>query len=151
MDPNSFSSPPIPGSADISELKASRMQKTPELEALTATLADLSSALRLLEDKYANIRKKTQLTDQTLLDLQKSFSKEKRLLNDEMIELKGKFQELRESFDMMKTELKDTAKQNDLKVIEKYLDYWEPMEFVTKKEVREVLQEKGILPKDEEE
>jgi len=114
-------------------------QLNPGLDSVQKTLSEISSGLRILEDRYYNLRKKTQLTDQTLLDAQKSFSKERRLLYDQIMETKMKLQNVLENIELMKQELKDAVKQNDLKVIEKYLDMWDPMQFVTREEVERLL------------
>jgi len=112
-----------------------------EAKTLTRLLADVAAELRILEDRYTNLRKKNQLTDQALLETQRTFSKEKRVLNEELAEAKMKLQDLTEDVSLMKSEFKDVVKQKDFKVIEKYLDMWEPLQFVTRKEVDELIDE----------
>ncbi|PIN81147.1 hypothetical protein COV13_02125 [Candidatus Woesearchaeota archaeon CG10_big_fil_rev_8_21_14_0_10_32_9] len=112
-----------------------------EAKTLTRLLADVAAELRILEDRYTNLRKKNQLTDQALLETQRTFSKEKRVLNEELAEAKMKLQDLTEDVTLMKSEFKDVVKQKDFKVIEKYLDMWEPLQFVTRKEVDELIDE----------
>ena len=115
-------------------------KKTPELNAVINSLADVTSNVRVLEDRYANLRKKMQLTEQSLLDIQKTLYKEKKLLTDELTEAKMKLQDLIDDLTAMKGELKDTVKQNDLKVLDRYLDLWEPLQFVSRKEVETLLE-----------
>ncbi len=112
-----------------------------EARTLTKILADVATELRILEDRYANLRKKNQLTDQALLETQKNFYKEKKILSEELTEAKMKLQDLEEDIVLMKSEFKDVVKQKDFKVLEKYLDMWEPMEFVTRKEAEDLLDE----------
>lgn len=114
-------------------------RKNPESEAIMKNLSEIASNLRILEDKYSNLRKKIQLTDQTILELQKNLFKEKKLLNEELTESKIKLQELLDDLAMMKSELKDTVKINDLKVLDRYLDMWEPLQYVTRKEVEDAI------------
>ncbi|MGV8162779.1 MAG: hypothetical protein ACP5N2_05615 [Candidatus Nanoarchaeia archaeon] len=116
-------------------------RKNPEMDAVIGNLAEVASSLRVLEDKYSNLRKKIQLTDQTILDLQKILFKEKKLLTEEITESKLKLQELLDDLLTIKSELKDTVKHNDLKVLDRYLDLWEPLKFVTRKEVESALNE----------
>lgn len=113
--------------------------KTPEMEAIMKNLSEIASNLRVLEDKYSNLRKKIQLTDQTILEMQKNLFKEKKLLTEELTESKMKLQELMDDLSNMKSELKDTVKINDLKVLDRYLDLWEPLQYVTRKEVEAAL------------
>ena len=130
------------GTSQQPPVKPIRQTKFPELTGISKSLSEIASSLRILEDKYYNLRKKSQLTDQNLLDAQRTFAKEKRLLTDELTESKLKIQDLLEQFDNMKTELKSAVRQKDYKVLEKYLDMWEPMEFVTRKEVEMVIERK---------
>lgn len=115
------------------------IKKTPEVEAIIGTLSEVASNLRVLEDKYTGLRKKLQLTDQTLLDMQKNLYKERKLLTEEITESKLKIAELIDDLMNMKSELKDTVKQNDIKVLDRYLDFWEPLQYVTRKEVETLL------------
>jgi hypothetical protein len=116
-----------------------QQKKTPELNAVIGNLAEVAANVRVLEDRYANLRKKMQLTEQSLLDMQKNLYKDKKLLTDELTEAKMKLQDLIDDLASMKGELKDTVKQNDLKVLDRYLDMWEPLQFVSRKEVEALL------------
>ena len=118
-----------------------RVQRSPELEAVHRTLSDISSGIRILEDRYYNLRKKTQLTDQALLEAQKSFSEERRILYDQIMEAKMKLQDMVENVELMRQELRDAVRQKDLKILEKYLDMWEPMQFVTRGEVEKLFEQ----------
>lgn len=122
--------------------KSNHGPKNPEFEEIRNMLSEISSGLRILEDRYYNLRKKTQLTDQTLLDAQREFFKEKRVTGEELVESKLKIQELNEQIELMKNELDDSARQKDLIVLEKYLDYWEPINFLTRKQAEELIEDK---------
>ncbi len=105
-------------------------------------ISQIASSIRILEDRYMNLRKKSQLTDQNLIELQKEYYKEKKHMNEELLDSKIKLQELIDDLKIINGELKDTVKQKDLQVLNKYLDMWEPMQFVTRKEVERALDEK---------
>lgn len=105
-------------------------------------ISQIASSIRILEDRYTNLRKKSQLTDQNLIDLQKEYYKEKKHMSEELLDSKIKLQELIDDLKIINGELKDTVKQKDLQVLNKYLDLWEPMQFVTRKEVERALNEK---------
>lgn len=109
---------------------------------VTKSISDLASSIRILEDRYLNLRKKSQITDQHLIELQKEYFKEKKHLNQELIETKIKLQNITEELKIMQGELKDVVKQKDLKVLNTYLDFWEPIQFVTRKEVEQLIKNK---------
>jgi hypothetical protein len=116
--------------------------KSKESQDLINILSTVGSNLKILEDRYSNLRRKTQLTDQVLIETQRSFSKDKRLINEELLEIKSKIQKLVENLEDMQKELQDTVHASDFLVLKKYVEYWEPLRFVTRKEVDEVLRKR---------
>lgn len=127
------------GSISASSSGTSFPTHNPEFQALHKTMSEISSGLRILEDRYYNLRKKVQLTDQSLLETQRNFFKEKRLMDDELMELKTRVQNLSEQLEVMRMDIGDAVKQKDFRVLEKYLDFWDPMIFITRKEAGEII------------
>ncbi len=113
-----------------------------ENDELIKKLADVASNLRILEDRYGNLRRKTQLTDQVLIDAQRNFSKEKRIINDEITEIKESLFEIKNKIGAMGDELENSVSMNDYLVLEKYLELWNPIKFVTRKQLNDYLEEK---------
>lgn len=113
--------------------------QSPAMDGVSRSLAEIASSIRILEDRYLNLRRKSQLTDQAIIELQKDYYKEKKHLNQELLESKIQLQELTDELKIMQGELKDTVKQKDLKVINTYLDFWEPLQFVTRKEIEKLI------------
>ncbi len=111
--------------------------KNKESQELINVLGKVSSNLKILEDRYSNLRRKTQLTDQVLIETQRGFAKDKRLINEDLLEIKKKIQDLTDDLDEMKKELKEAVSLDDFMVLKKYIDYWEPLRFVTRKEVED--------------
>jgi len=114
---------------------------SPEFGQLAAMISDIDRRLRVLEERHSNLRKKLQLTDQNLLDSEKSFSKELRALNDESVDTKRAAGDFADKLGMFSSELDNTAQKSDLKVIEKYLDLWDPANFVTRNQLKQYLKE----------
>jgi len=111
-------------------------------ENLSRNVTSLGSRLRVLEERYVNVRKKTQMTDQNLLDFEKDIREELRALNQELLDIKRTVSDINENLIEMSAELKKSVKQSELKVVEKYVDMWQPMNFVTKEEFNKYLEEK---------
>lgn len=105
-------------------------------------LVDISSNIRILEDRYHNLRKKAQLTDSAVIDMQRDFFNEKRLLAEEITEVKAKLYELEEEIVNMKSELSKAVKLKDFIVLDKYLEFWNPVNFLTKEEAERILDER---------
>lgn len=103
---------------------------------------DVERRLRVLEERYANLRKKTQITDQNMLDYESHLSKELKMLTGTVNGLKFQVQEIAEKLALFNTEFEQVAKKRDLQVLEKYLDLWQPMNFVTRSELKDAVQKK---------
>ena len=101
-------------------------------EGINVSLVDIGSSLKVLEDKFANLRKKTQLSDKMLIETQKNFNKEKKILYEELTQTRLELQELLESYKLMEKELDTSASSRDVEILDKYISYWNPSDFMTR-------------------
>lgn len=131
------------------------MQSTPapqlrgenaEIEQIASIITDLDRRLRILEERYGNIRKKLQLTDQNILESERGFVKELKIINDDTLKLKKQVNDYSEKIEIFNDEINQAAKKTDIKLIEKYLDLWDPKNFVTRNELKEYLKQKERMP-----
>ena len=120
-----------------------------EFAQIANMVSDLDRRLRVLEERYGNLRKKVQLTDQNLIESDRSFGKELRRFNDDILEMKRSTADFDEKVMMLDGEMSNIAQKTDLKVIEKYLAMWSPGMFVTRKELKEYLKNNRIRLADE--
>lgn len=116
-------------------------QTNPNQELILA-IADLDRRLRVIEERYSTLRKKMQLTDQNLLDSERTFGKDVHTVNEDILNIKRQLHDFTDKILMFGSELEGTAKKTDLKVIEKYLALWSPTTFVTRSEVKDYLKSK---------
>ena len=86
---------------------------------LSNQINNLSRRLKMIEERYTNIRNKTQVTDQNMLEFNKEMNKSMKTSNSELLELRKDFNDLREKVKLIVKELKDTAKSDDVKLLEK--------------------------------
>jgi hypothetical protein len=117
-----------------------------EIEQVASIITDLDRRLRILEERYSNVRKKLQLTDQNILESERGFVKELRVVNDDTLKLRKQVNDYSEKISIFDDEINQAAKKTDVKLIEKYLDLWNPRNFVTRKELREHLKQKENMP-----
>lgn len=110
--------------------------------ALSRQVADLLSRLRLLEGRYANLRREHQLTSHNMIEHHQNLAKQQRKLSDQLLELKRNVRDLKEQLDTMTGELADAATHHDLQVLERYLDFWQPMDFLTRNEAEKLIAER---------
>jgi len=102
---------------------------------------DLGRRLRVIEERFVNLRRKTQLTEQNMLSSNKRFSTEIKTLNAEINDIKSSLNDITYKLSMVLGELKKMASKNDLKVLDKYLDYWEPLNFLRRDEAEALVKE----------
>lgn len=117
----------------------SKKEETP-YEAISNSVTGLGSRLRVLEERYTNVRKKTQLTDQNVLEFERDVKTEIKSLNQDLLEVKRSLSEINENLISISSELKKCVKQSELKVLEKYIDMWQPLNFITKDELNKLLE-----------
>lgn len=116
--------------------------KETTLQPVATKLNDVATRLKILEERYNTLRKKSQLTEQNIIESDKSNFNEIRLLQDNLLDVKHAVKELTEKVGLLTDEITSFASKNDLKVLERYVGFWEPMDFVTRKEVNDFLRRK---------
>lgn len=103
--------------------------------AVHAADVDTLRHLRVLEERFMNLRRKAQLSDEKLLAAEQKLQSEIKLVSSEITEARRQLAELRDSVAVLQAEVGHAASMHDVKAIEKYLSFWEPMEFVTQTEL----------------
>ena len=107
----------------------------PRVVHLLKDVSNLSSKLRLLEERYSNLRKKTQVSDQNILESHKKISVEVKTSNSDVTDLRRDLNKITDEIRLIVSELKETAKKEDVIIMQRYLDLWEPLNFVTRDEL----------------
>ena len=99
---------------------------------LAAEMNNLNRRLRVIEERYSNLRKKTQVTDQNMLASNKKVMTEVQASHEEMDELKKKLADMTDKLKIIVQELKECAKHSEVQVLQKYINMWEPINFITR-------------------
>jgi predicted transcriptional regulator len=66
-------------------------------------------------------------------------SKEIKNMNEEIVELKRNLYEIKEVTEKIIKEMNVFAKKESVKVLEKYINLWNPVKFITEEDVRKIL------------
>ncbi len=112
---------------------------TPFSPQVADQLRDMSRRLRILEERYANQRKNVQVLEHNMLSDQKKLQNQFHSEQNEIDDLKKQIYEMKQKLDMLAAELSDTAKRGDVLILEKYINLWEPLNFVTRNEVEKLI------------
>jgi len=99
---------------------------------------ELIRRMRILEERYTNLQTRSQLTEQNMLSRNRSFSTEIKAIISDIHEIKREIEEIKNRILMIIKELQTSARKDDL---ERYVNMWEPIKFVTQDEVEEIVKE----------
>ncbi len=117
-------------------------QQQPDTSGLTGQVANLSDRLRLLEERHTNLDRKFEVMESNALEDERRMNREIKTLNSEVTEIKSMLDEFKDKINIMINELKTFAGKQEMDVLRKYIDLWDPVRFVTKKELEMALKSK---------
>lgn len=113
----------------------------PELASLRQEFNALTRRIREVEERYQNLRRKVQMTDQNIIGQNRKYMSELKVVNSDIMEIKHIINDLDNKMLLLIKELRMCARQEDLNVLEKYVAVWEPIRFVTRKEVERIMED----------
>ena len=99
---------------------------------LAGELNNVSRRLMVLEERYTSIRKKTQVTDQNMLNNNKKVMTEIQTIHSEMDDIKKQITDIIDKMKIIVRELKECAKSQEVAVLQKYINLWQPINFITR-------------------
>ena len=105
------------------------------------SFTNIDRRLRVLEERFSNIRKRSQISEQNVLKTGKDLSKEIKSSLQEIKDVRMDIHDIKEKFKILVSELRNYATKEEFKVLEKYVNMWEPITFVSKNEVDKLIQE----------
>ena len=125
---------PVPPKPQEKPMSPAVMQVTKELD-------EVLRQLKLLEERYSGVRKKTQFTEQNMLKETKDVFEEINSLRSIITEVKSDISEIKEKLEKLTEEINAAVNKADFNVLVKYLDFWQPLEFITKDEAIKLINE----------
>ncbi len=124
---------------DNKKTQSQTAQIPPEL---SKEIDEIMRRLRLLEERYSGLRKKTQVTEQNMIKDAREIFKELKVLNDTITEVKGEFSEMNDKLLKLNDEIQNAVKKTEFNVLSKYIDFWQPLNYITRDEVEKLIREK---------
>ncbi|MBW2986778.1 hypothetical protein KY333_05400 [Candidatus Woesearchaeota archaeon] len=123
----------------------SQVQESAPPVRITEDVNAISARLKISEERYNDLRKKMLLIEQNMISNHKKAMNEVKMIDSDIAELHNKINMLEERMILIVKELKLTAKKEDVDVMKKYVELWNPMRFVTRETVESVV--KDVLNK----
>jgi len=122
------------------------MPQQPDFGAVQEDISNVSRRLRTLEEGFTNLRRALQVTDQNMLGKNKAFATEIRTIVSDISDIKSDINNIKEKIIELVNDLEEAAKKEEVKVLEKYINFWNPVKFVTQNEVETIV--KDILKRE---
>lgn len=116
-------------------------QDTSASSALSKSIGEIERRLRSLEEKYSNLERRSQVTEENMLSGNRKVKTEIKMTSEELSELKAQVAEVNEKIKAVVRELQGFARTEDVDVIKKYLNLIEPLGFVTQNEVDRIVRQ----------
>ena len=116
-------------------------QDTAASAPLNQAVAEAERRLRTIEERFSNLERRSQVTEENMLSSDRKIKSEIKLASSDVSDIKAQIAELTEKIKAVIRELQDFAKIEDVEVIKKYLNLIEPLGFVTQNEVDRIVRQ----------
>lgn len=133
---------PFPATAPVPE--APKTKKTDigiGFKDMAAEVNNVERAIKILEDRVANLRQKEKIDSENMIDTNKKIFSEIKVLNSDLMDVKREIEDIKTKLRLIIKEIKLAAKDEDIARIKKYLELWEPLNFITRKEVEKIIED----------
>ena len=107
---------------------------------ISYVISDLIARTRVLENKYSLFGERMLIINKNMIEEYKKLSNEIKSIDIELKEIKNDIQNVKEVLKKIIKEIETFARKENLKILEKYINFWNPMNFVTKEEVIKIIQ-----------
>ena len=116
------------------------MAEQQQESSLSFILSDLNARIRVLESKYSLFGERLLLINQNVIEEYKKFSRELKSVDEDITEIKKEVFHLKEVASELAKEMDMFARKDSVKVLEKYINLWNPMHFVTESDVNRIIE-----------
>lgn len=116
--------------------------KTPPPEQSSFDLSKIYLWMKGLESKVNNLLREVDLIKNDFVKKHLELKKEVKLFNEDLLELKREQEISSKKMDLVIKELKRTAGKEEVDVLKKYMEYWNPMNFVTQRDLERAVESK---------
>ena len=102
-------------------------------------LSDIVNRIRSLESKYNILGERLLIVNQNMISQFKKNSIEFKTINSDLKEIQSELFKSKETMIDLTKEMQFFATKEDFKVLEKYINLWDPMKFVSEKDLENAI------------
>jgi len=118
------------------------MQRADSFEQIQALLSDFNMRLRDTDEKNRLIRERVLVLGKNLISSRQEMEKEVDEIKKENFEIKRELEKIKKISSLLSTEFSKFVKKDEIFLIEKMLKDFQPLEFMRKKDVEELIDNK---------
>ncbi|MBW2992171.1 hypothetical protein KY345_03050 [Candidatus Woesearchaeota archaeon] len=130
------------GGLFTSKPKAPPVDIGQQISSLNNMINDLGRRLRILEEKFNNMDKKIKLNEENAIANIKRINTSIASFQDDVNDFRKHIKIDDERTELIIKELKLSAKKEDLAVLQRYIELWDPVKFATHTEIEKIIKEK---------
>ncbi len=104
-------------------------------------LIELTNRIRVIESKNSLLGERMLVMNQNMIEEYKKIIREVKSLEGEISDLKSDLNNIKNIMKHLTEEANNFARKDSLKILEKYINLWNPLTFVTTSEVRKLVEE----------
>jgi len=102
-------------------------------------IADVAGRIKVVEERIDTLRSHLELLDGTLVEKHKASTSEIRDLQDSLRSMRADIDEIKEFSERIAKRLEALASKEEVKVLERYIDAWQPLNYITRSELKATL------------
>ncbi len=127
-----------------------------DLGAVSALLSEFSIRVNDIEERTTQIKERLLTLSQTILKQSEKLNKEMVVMKEDMRNVHNEIDRLKETVEHIVRESSEFARKEEIKVLERYVKMFEPLEFATMDDVKRIVKKAvkdkrdGIIEIDEE-
>jgi seryl-tRNA synthetase len=108
-----------------------------KIETLSKLILKLTENQKSQEDSLDLLTQKLEIIDKSSVDNFKKYFNEIKNLKQDLKDIRSELEKIKDTQKKIIKQLKLTTTKDEVKKLEKYIDFWEPINFVTKEEFQE--------------
>ncbi|MBU2590193.1 MAG: hypothetical protein KKA65_00855 [Nanoarchaeota archaeon] len=101
---------------------------------------ELTNRLRVLESKNSLLNERLLVVNQNMIEEYKKLIKDIRSIESEIRDVKNDMQNIKKILKHLTDEAANFAKKDEIRLLEKYIKLWNPLNFVTETDVKNIVE-----------
>jgi len=107
-------------------------------------IAELATRLRLNEQRTGELRKQLSFVEQNMISNHRAAMSQIKTAQEDLVRIKQRIQNIEDTLLKITKEFRMVARKEDVDIIKRYVDLWDPVKFVTLDQVERMINEKIV-------